>query len=186
MATPNTNAATNGNANAPPSLKRDATGDITNDSLADVIQWFLSYDQRVSIIRHSQVEEVFQWKQTEDTLTGDDVFHFDSAEDRLAVGIFQAVLTHDTEESLHDWIGQLLNALDEASKTNEEISSAYKLDTVGSSPVAEASKIPTAATRNIYLTGCWLETLCTAEIRVLGWIYQEIYRRPFHPNNFEL
>ena len=38
--------------------------------------------------------------------------------------------------------------------------------------------------RDIYLTCCWLETLCTAEVRVLGWAYRELYGRPFHPNNF--
>ncbi|GAC1403079.1 MAG: hypothetical protein NVSMB56_18040 [Pyrinomonadaceae bacterium] len=177
MSTPNNNATTNGHSDAPPSLQRDATGEITNGSVADVIQWFLQYDQRVSVIRYPPVEEVFQWKQTEDNLAGEDIFHFDTAEDRLAVGIFQAVMMNDTEQSLHDWIGQLLNALDEASKTNEQISSDYKLDIAASSPIAEANKIPTAATRDTYLTCCWLETLCTAEIRVLGWIYQELYKR---------
>ncbi len=183
MSTPNSDMTVNESGGAPPSFERDATGDITNDSLADAIQWFLQYDNRVSVIRHPQVEEVFQWKQQEDDLAGDDIFHFDTAEDRLAVGIFQAVMTNDTEQSLHDWIGQLLNALNEAAKTNEEICTAYKLNAAESSPVTEAEKIPTAATRDIYLTSCWLETLCTAEIRVLGWIYQEIYQHPFHPDN---
>jgi len=35
-----------------------------------------------------------------------------------------------------------------------------------------------------FLINCWIESLCTAEIRVLGWLYQEFYRRPFRPENF--
>jgi hypothetical protein len=54
----------------------------------------------------------------------------------------------------------------------------------GNSAVREAAKIPTTNGRAIFLTTCWLDTLCTAEIRVLGWVYQELYGRPFHPNNF--
>ena len=26
---------------------------------------------------------------------------------------------------------------------------------------------------------CWVETLCTVEARVLGWLYKEFYGRPF-------
>ena len=44
--------------------------------------------------------------------------------------------------------------------------------------------VPTARGREIYLTCCWLETLCTAEVRVLGWVYQARFGRAFHPNNF--
>ena len=45
----------------------------------------------------------------------------------------------------------------------------------------EAEKIPTERGRKVYLTCCWLEVLCTAEIRILGWIYQELYNRPYAP-----
>jgi hypothetical protein len=184
MSSSNNNPARKNNF-APPRLARNAAGEIESDSLADVIQWFLNYDERVAVVRHPRVEEIFQWKQRADREAGEDVLQFDSAEDRLAIGIFQAVRVHGDEQTLHEWISQLLNALDEATRTNEEIASAYELN-VGetASPVAEAEKIPTRAARALYLTCCWLETLCTAEIRVLGWIYQEIYGRPFHPNNF--
>jgi hypothetical protein len=46
-----------------PPLQRDAYGQVDVDSVPDVIEWFLNYDQRVAIIRHRSVEEVFQWKQ---------------------------------------------------------------------------------------------------------------------------
>jgi len=52
------------------------------------------------------------------------------------------------------------------------------------SVVAESKKIPASTARSDFLFNCWLEALCTAEIRVLGWLYQEFYGRPFHPNNF--
>jgi hypothetical protein len=66
----------------------------------------------------------------------------------------------------------------------ESLSSAYGLDMNETSVVAESAKIPAASTRTDFLINCWLETLCTAEVRVLGWLYREFYNRPFHPENF--
>src|SRR5262245_40388620 len=177
---PAAEAATSG-----PVLLRDQFGAIDYDSLPDVIQWFLDYDQRVAIIKHPKVEELFQWKQEQSRLANEDVFNFNRAEDRLAIGIIQSIAHNPSEADLHDWIGQLLNALNRASKSTEETASAYDLEMQSaSSIVQEAQKIPTAVTRNEFLFNCWLETLCTAEIRVLGWLYKEIYGRPFHPENF--
>ena len=172
-------------ASGGPVLGRDQFGAVDYDSLPDVIQWFLDYDQRVAIIKHPKVEELFQWKQEQSRQASEDVFNFNRAEDRLAIGILQSVAHNPTEPELHAWIAQLLNALDRASKSTEEISSAYKLEMQGpSSIVQEAQKIPSAMTRDSFLIDCWLETLCTAEIRVLGWLYREFYGRPFHPENF--
>ncbi|MDT7605232.1 MAG: hypothetical protein QOF61_3229, partial [Acidobacteriota bacterium] len=113
---------------------------------------------------------------------GEEVFEFDTAEDRFAVGVVQALMQNPSEGELHDWIGQLLNALDDAAKTNEEMAHAYRLDAAGdASRLSESEKIPTARGREVYLTCCWLETLCTAEVRVLGWLYQELYGKPFTP-----
>ena len=168
-----------------PRLLRDQYGGIDYDSLPDVIQWFLDYDQRVAVIKHAKVEELFQWKQEQSRLAGEDVFNFNRAEDRLAIGIIQSVAHNPTERELHAWIAQLLNALDRASKATEDVSAAYNLDTSASqSVVGEAQKIPAAKTRADFLFNCWLETLCTAEIRVLGWLYGEFYARPFLPENF--
>ena len=170
---------------APPPLRRDARGGVERTSLADVIQWFLDYDQRVSVIRHFSVDELFRWKQEADERDPEAVRLFNHAEDRLAIGIFQALAVHNTEAALHDWITQLLSAIEESSKTNEEISAAYNLDaSPEASAVGEAAKLPTAQERTIFLTSCWLETLCTAEARVLGWVYQQLYGRAFHPQNF--
>jgi hypothetical protein len=168
-----------------PQLLRNADGTVDYDSLPDVIQWFLDYDQRVSIIKHPRVEELFQWKQEQSRLAGEEVINFNRAEDRVAIGIIQSVAHNPTEQDLHTWIAQLLNALNRASKATEDVSSAYQLDlTVTSSVVSESQKIPTQQVRSEFLIDCWIEALCTAEIRVLGWLYLEFYGRPFRPDNF--
>lgn len=167
--------------NLPP-LKRDARGEVDLDSVPDVIQWFLDFDQRVAIIKHRNVEEVFQWKQEQSRLAGEEVFAFKQAEDRLAIGIIQALAENSSERNLHSWISQLLNALESASKANESAAEAYQLDLAGGgSVVREAEKIPSARGRREFLLNCWVETLCTAEARVLGWLYKEFYGRPFAP-----
>jgi hypothetical protein len=178
------NGANRGEASPPksPPLQRDARGNVVLDSVPDVIQWFLDYDERVAIIRHRNVEEVFQWKQEQSRNQGEVVFDFRQAEDRLAIGIIQALAENDSERTLHGWIGQLLNALDAASKANEATAEAYKLELdSGGSVVKEAEKIPSARGRHDFLINCWLETLCTAEARVLGWLYKEFYGRAFAP-----
>ena len=174
----------NGKEDPPPQprLLRDAQGRIDVDSVPDVIQWFLDYDSRVAIIKHPRVEEVFQWKQEQSRQTSEEIFVFNRAEDRLAIGIIQALAENATESELHSWIGQLLNALDTASKANESVSLDYGLDLVGTtSIVSEAAKIPSQRGRNNFLVNCWVETLCTAEARVLGWLYKEFYGQPYAP-----
>jgi hypothetical protein len=167
-----------------PVLLRDPAGRIDYDSIPDVIQWFLDYDDRVAIVKHPKIEELFQWKQQQSRDAGEDVFNFSRAEDRLAIGIIQSVAHNPTEQALHGWIAQLLNALNSASKTTENVAQAYTLEMDSASVVNESTKIPSASAREDFLINCWLETLCTAEVRVLGWLYREMYQRPFHPNNF--
>jgi hypothetical protein len=170
-----------GELNQPP-LQRDKYGQVDVDSVPDVIEWFLNYDQRVAIIRHPSVEEVFQWKQDQTETQGEEVFRFKLAEDRLAIGIIQDLADNSTEPKLHAWIGQLLGALDSASKSNESTAEAYKLDLrSGGSIVKQAEKIPFERGRTEFLMNCWIETLCTAEARVLGWLYKEFYGRPYSP-----
>ena len=172
-----------GEVNAPP-LRRDSSGNVDLDSVPDVIQWFLDFDQRVAVVKHPNVEEVFQWKQQHSQAAGENVFTFNRAEDRLAIGIIQALAEYRSEPALHGWISQLLNALNIASKANEATASAYRLDLeAGGSVVNEAGKIPSERGRIDFLLNCWIETLCTAEARVLGWLYQELYGRPFSPES---
>ena len=170
-----------GELNLPP-LQRDEYGQVDVDSVPDVIEWFLNYDQRVGIIRHPSVEEVFQWKQNHSEAQGEEIFRFKQAEDRLAIGIIQALADNSTEPQLHAWIGQLLGALDAASKANESTAEDYKLELRGGgSIVKQAEKIPFERGRTEFLFNCWIETLCTAEARVLGWLYKEFYGRPYAP-----
>ncbi|MBC7909113.1 MAG: hypothetical protein H7Y30_01345 [Pyrinomonadaceae bacterium] len=170
------------NTQGPPPLQLDAQGELLTGSVAEVIEWFLNYDPRVAVIRHRSVEQIFQWKQEETVRAGEEVYQFNHAEDRLAIGILQALAENPGERELHGWLSQLLNVLDDAAKTNEEIATAYKLDAATeASPIEEAQKLPTMSERRVYLTCCWLEALCTAEIRVLGWMYQELYGKAYAP-----
>jgi hypothetical protein len=168
--------------NLTPPLQRDPTGKVDLDSVPDVIEWFLNYDQRVAVVKHPSVEEVFQWKQKHARDQGEDVFQFNRAEDRLAIGIIQALADNPTERELHSWISQLLNALETASKGTESITESYQLDLKsGGSIVKQAERIPFQRGREDFLLNCWIESLCTAEARVLGWLYKELYGRPFAP-----
>jgi hypothetical protein len=168
-----------------PVLGRDQYGNVDYDSLPDVIQWFLDFDERVAVVKHPRVEELFQWKQEQSRSAGEDVFNFNRAEDRVAIGILQSIAHNPTEPELHAWISQLLNTLEQASKTTEQITTSYQLNISNAqSVVAESTKIPATRTREAFLIDCWLESLCTAEVRVLGWLYREFYGRPFHPENF--
>jgi hypothetical protein len=170
-----------GEVNQPP-LLRDAGGNVDVDSVPDVIEWFLNNDQRVAVIKHPAVEEVFQWKQQESKKQGEDVFVFNRAEDRLAIGIIQALADNATQRELHAWISQLLMALDTAAKANESTAEAYQLDLrSGGSILTQADKIPFQRGRAEFLLNCWIESLCTAEARVLGWLYKEFYGKPYAP-----
>lgn len=166
--------------NLPPKIRRTASGDIDVGSLADLLEWFLNYDSRVALVRHWQVEELFRWKQADDTAHGAQVYPFENAEARFAIGVFQALGENPTENALQKWITEVLQALGESKQTREDIGAEHKLDTE-KSHVAEAEKIPNETERRLFLTSSWFEALCTAEVRFLGWVYQELYGKPFQP-----
>lgn len=168
--------------NLPPKLRPGASGGIDDNSLADLVEWFLNFDERVARMRHPYTEELFQWKQHDDVENGVGVYPFENAEARFAIGVFQALQENNSEPLLGLWLQDVLNALHESRETKTEISEANKLDESAESLALEkAEKLTTNAERRLYLTSCWLEQLCTAEARVLGWVYQEIYGRPFSP-----
>ena len=168
--------------NLPPKLRPGASGGIDDNSLADLVEWFLNFDERVARMRHPYTEELFQWKQHDDVENGVGVYPFENAEARFAIGVFQALQENNSEPLLGLWLQDVLNALHESRETKTEISEANKVDESAESLALEkAEKLTTNAERRLYLTSCWLEQLCTAEARVLGWVYQEIYGRPFTP-----
>ncbi|REJ75383.1 MAG: hypothetical protein DWQ47_07845 [Acidobacteria bacterium] len=164
----------------PPELKTDSEGAIDPVSLADLLEWFLNYDQKVAIVRHPHVEELFQWKQKADEERGVQSYPFDNAESRFAVGVSQAITANDSEEKLRQWMTDVLQALGEAKQLNEDIAKDFKL-AQDRSHVEEAEKLPSHDQKQFYLSSCWIESLCTAEVRFLGWIYQELYGKPFEP-----
>ena len=168
--------------NGPPKLRPGVSGGIDDDSLADLIEWFLNYDERTSRMRHPYTEELFQWKQHDDVENGVGVYPFENAEARFAIGVFQALKENNSEPLLSLWLSDVLGALHEARETKTEISEANKLDDDPEKlAVEKAENLTTNAERRLYLTSCWLEQLCTAEARVLGWVYQEMYGKPFSP-----
>lgn len=168
--------------NQPPRLRPKAEGGIDPNSLADLIEWFLIYDERTSRIRHPYTEELFQWKQHDDVENGVSIYPFENAEARFAIGVFQALEENNSEPLLGLWLSDVLAALHDARETKSEITDANRLDEKPDLLAIERSeKLTTKAERRMYLTSCWLEQLLTAEARVLGWVYQEIYGKPFTP-----
>ena len=164
----------------PPKLEKNASGDINTTSLADLLEWFLNNDGRVGIVRNPHVEELFQWKQKDDEANGVEIYPFENAEARFAIGVFQAIAEYDSEEKMRAWMTQVLQALGESKQMNEDIAASYQINP-SASPVAQAEKISSDTERRLYLSSGWLEALCTAEVRFLGWIYQELYGKPFEP-----
>src|ERR1044071_758319 len=134
-----------------PVLLRDSAGRVDYDSIPDVIQWFLDYDERVTIVKHPKIEELFQWKQQQSRDAGEDVFNFNRAEDRLAIGIIQWLANNPGGAALHSWMAQLLNALNTASKATEDVAKAYTLEMDSASVVTESAKIPSASARADFL-----------------------------------
>lgn len=169
--------------NSPPKLRPGAQGGIDPSSIADLVEWFLMYDERTARVRHQNTEELFQWKQKDDEANGIGTYPFENAEARFAIGVFQALQENNSEPLLGLWMNDVLAALHESRETKREITEANDLDKdIERSSIEKASLLTTTSERRLYLTSSWLEALCTAEVRVLGWIYQELYGRPFTPS----
>jgi hypothetical protein len=170
------------NERQPPSLRRNDTGGVEPSSIADVLEWFLNYDERVARMRHPMVEELFQWKQADDQANGFATYPFENAEARLAIGVYQAIEQNNSEPLLKLWITDVINALHESRDSKQQVTDANKLDENAEFSYLEKSNLLTTnVERRFYLSSCWVEALCTAEARVLGWFYQEIYGRAFQP-----
>ncbi len=166
----------------PPKISFKPSGEPDVNSLADLLEWFLSFDERTARIRHPHTNELFLWKQSDDEASGASIYPFENAEARFAIGALQALAENNSEPLLKLWITDVLNALHEARETKTELTESYRLDAdVDASALTRSEKLTTNAEKRLYLTSCWLEALCTAEARFLGWVYQEIYGRPFAP-----
>ena len=168
--------------NSPPSLQINPSGEINIESLANLVEWFLNYDERVAAIRHPSVDAIYQWRQQDANSHGEEMSPFPRAEDRFAIGVFQALAENNSETALKEWMSDVLNALQESKQLGAQIAGDYKFSLEsGATPIQEANLLPTNNERRMYLSARWLEILCTAELRVLGWIYQQLYGKPFTP-----
>ena len=166
----------------PPKLSVGPEGKLDTSSLADVIEWFLNFDERVARMRHPDVNELFLWKQAEDQSNGVSTYPFENAEARFAIGVIQALEENDREPLLGLWLADVLNALQQARDTRHELTEAYKLNAKPlESAIEKSDKLTTTAEKRMFLTSCWFDALFTAEARVLGWVYQELYGRPYQP-----
>ena len=169
--------------NEPPRLTlKPGSSEPDTNSLADLLEWFLNYDERTARIRHPHTDELFQWKQGDDQKNGVTIYPFENAEARFAIGAIQALTANNSEPLLKLWITDVLNALHESRETKTQLTDSYRLDDdPEASPLERSQKLTTNTEKRVYLTSCWLEVLCTAEARFLGWVYQELYGRPFAP-----
>src|SRR5690606_14947580 len=91
----------------PPKLARAADGKVEPASLADLLEWFLNYDERTARMRHPMVEELFQWKQKDDEERGVATYPFENAEARFAIGVAQAVEQNPSEPLLDLWLNDV-------------------------------------------------------------------------------
>lgn len=170
-------------AGGPPKLETDGNGEPLNSSIADVIEWFLNFDERTARMRHPHTDELFAWKQADDEKQGVAIFPFENAEARFAIGVVQAVAENRDESSLQIWITDVLEALGRARELRTEMAQAYQLDDdLDAGSITKAERLPSNAEKRLYLSASWLEALCTAEARVLGWIYQELYGKQYSPS----
>ena len=101
-------------SNEPPKLRPTADGTIDMNSLADVVEWFLNFDEQTARMRHPHVNELFHWKQQDDESSGVGTYPFENAEARFAIGVLQAVKENNSEPLLKMWISDVLNALQQA------------------------------------------------------------------------
>lgn len=166
----------------PPKLRRTTGGEVDIGSVADLLEWFLTFDERAARMRHANTDELFQWKQKDDETNGVGIYPFENAEARFAVGAIQALGENNSEPLLKLWITDVLEALGRARETKTELTAAYDLDSdLEAFSLQKAEKLTTNTEKRLYLSCCWLEAHCTAEARFLGYVYQEIYGQPFAP-----
>ena len=168
--------------NFPPLLQKTENGEINIESLAGTVEWFLNYDERVAAMRHPAVDAIYQWRQQDANSNGGEMEPFARAEDRFAIGIFQAVAENDSEPALKQWMSDTLTAMQESKELAGQIAGDYKFSPeANTAPIEEANLLPTNEEKRMYLSARWFEILCTADLRVLGWIYQQLYGKPFAP-----
>src|SRR3982751_1331536 len=101
----------------PPNIRKSETGQPDVGSVADVLEWFLNFDEKTARMRHPNSDELFRWKQADDEANGVGTYPFENAEARFAIGTIQAVAENNEEPLLKLWITDILEALGRARET---------------------------------------------------------------------
>ncbi len=82
--------------NEPPKLRRTESGEVDTNSLADLLEWFLMYDERTARMRHANTRRAVSMESKYDEQQGIVTYPFENAEARFAVGTFQALAENNT------------------------------------------------------------------------------------------
>ena len=140
----------------------------------------MNFDERVAAMRHPDVDAIYQWRQQDANSNGEEMLPFPRAEDRFAMGVFAALAENRDEPSLKAWMTEIVNALQESKEFAAQIAHDNEFSPESNrTPIEEANFLPTMDEKRMYLSARWFEILSTAELRVLGWIYQELYGKAF-------
>src|SRR6476469_9826115 len=97
-----------------PKIRKGENGQPDVGSVADLLEWFLNFDERTARIRHPNSDELFRWKQADDEANGVGTYPFENAEARFALGAIQALGQNNSEPLLQFWITDVLEALGRA------------------------------------------------------------------------
>src|SRR3712207_3203358 len=91
----------NSNPTAPPPLGR---GRPSRPPGPWVMQWFRDPSRRSVVTRPPKCEGRFPWKEEQPRAAGEGASRVEPPEDRLAIGVMQALAEHQGEGALRAWI----------------------------------------------------------------------------------
>ena len=165
-----------------PPLLRDPSGHVDVDSVPDVIQWFLDYDSRVAIIKHPRLKRSFNGSRNKADRTTKKYSCLAGLRIVWQLGLSRLWARTPRNAAFTPGLGSCSMRSTRPQRLTKPFLRPMAWTSQLTSIVTEATKIPTQRGRNDFLVNCWVETLCTAEARVLGWLYKEFYGRPYSPN----
>ena len=119
-------------------------------------------------MRLPYTDELFQWKQADDEANGIGTYPFENAEARFAIGVFRRgdeqfrAAAADVDLGC---TGSFERIARDPDGNRPFVQDGRDLGKLGARKGRKANQ---PGGKRLYLTSCWLETLCTAEARVLG------------------
>jgi len=167
----------------PPKLRLTAEGSADIGSLADVLEWFLNFDETHRPHEATRPSKRFSNGNSRTTRsTASRSTRSRTPRPALPSARFQALAENDTEPKLnrldHRYPQRPRRRPDVAHRDLGILRPRRRPELYA---VAKADKLTTAIEKRIYLTSSWIEALCTAEARYLGWSIRKLYGKPFHP-----